>query len=127
MGGTSQVTFHLDVALATTNITSRSTVDNVFNSVIFTGAGIVNLIDNFRANGSVTIDTLTTLKANANIITVMGDWNNLGGLFNYGTSTVRFDREDAVQNITRTSGNSNFYNLVINNPNSVTASAIDGE
>ena len=54
----------------------------------------------------------------------MGDWNNLGGQFNYGTSTVRFDREDAAQNITKTSGNSNFYNLVINNPNSVIASSI---
>lgn len=124
VGGTSQVTFHSDVALATTNITSRSIVDNVFNSVRFTGAGIVNIVDNFRANGSVTIDTLTTLKANANTITVLGDWNNLGGLFSYGTSTVRFDRDDAVQNITKTSGNSNFYNLVLNNPNSVIASSI---
>lgn len=121
--GTGTVIFRSPVALITTNITSRSTTDNPFNNLRVDGDGIVAPADNIKIEGNFIIASGSTFNLSTNNMTLLGNWINLGGTFSYGTSTVTMSGS-STQNITKTSGNENVYNLVVNNTNNVNASGV---
>mgnify|MGYP000863659638 CR=1 FL=1 len=124
--GTNTVRFISDVATISTHINSRSTIDNPFNNVIFSGPGIIDIYNNLRVNGNLQIDTTTTFFPQEFTVNVAGNWTNNGGIFNKGTSTIIFDGTTSSQNIYKSAGNGDFYNLTIQNPNSVYAYQVGG-
>lgn len=77
-------------------------------------AGTITLTGNIDINSNLTIGNSTTLSAGSNSVYVGGQWNNTGGTWTYGTSTVIFDGSTYKQ-IKRTSGGlaatETFYNL----------------
>ncbi|NLO19460.1 MAG: hypothetical protein GX121_06225, partial [Ignavibacteria bacterium] len=121
-GGT--VIFNSPVATLSTLINSRDTTANPFHNVIFAGDGIVKSNDNLKVKGNLTISNETTFNLTDKFLSIYGNWHNEDGLFEYGTSTVQFNSSETRQNITRTAGNIQFYNLNINNPQSIDASGI---
>lgn len=121
--GEGTVIFNSPVATLSTLINSRDTTANPFHNLIFAGDGIVKSNDNLKVEGNLTISNETTFNLTDKFLSIYGNWHNDDGLFEYGTSTVQFNSKTR-QNITRTVGNIQFYNLNINNPESVDASGI---
>jgi hypothetical protein len=121
--GSGTVIFRNTNSLTTNTITVRDTSDNPFNNVYIAGSGIVEALDNIKILGNLTIDTLSTFKMTTNFMSLYGNWTNKGGSFNYGTSTVSFNG-NSLQTISKSSGNENYYNLIINNSANVDASSV---
>lgn len=117
------VIFTSDISSIATHVISRSTTDNPFGNVRVSGPGIVQIEDNFKANGNITIDSLSNFKAQNYTINIGGNWINNSGNFIYGTSTVIFNGTVA-QNIIKSAGNENFYKLTVQNPNNVYAHTV---
>lgn len=118
--GTGTVVFRNPNVLTTNTITSRDTSDNPFNNVLIIGSGIIKPLDDIKILGNITIASGSTLEMTNNFLSLYGNWINLGGTFTYGTSTISFNGL-TTQNISKTTGNENFYNLIINNPSNVNA------
>ncbi|MCX7909084.1 MAG: GEVED domain-containing protein [Ignavibacteria bacterium] len=116
--GTGTVIFRNSNALTTTTITSRDTSDNPFNNVLIAGSGTVKAIDNIKIQGNITFASGSTFEMTNNFMSLYGNWNNLGGTFTFGTSTVSFNGT-TTQNIVRSSGDANFYNLIVKNSSDV--------
>lgn len=112
--GTGTVIFRSTVPLVTKNITSRDTTDNAFNNVVFAGSGIVAALDNIKVNGNLKIDSAANFKLGNHRLSLYGNWLNYKGTFVFDSSTVFFN-SNSLQNITKTIGDQNFFNLTINN------------
>ena len=121
--GSGTVIFRNPNSLATNTITVRDTTDNPFNNIVIAGTGTVEASDNIKIQGNFRIENSATFKMSSNFMSLYGNWNNLGGTFTYGTSTVAFNGT-STQSITKSTGNESFYNLIINNINNVDASGV---
>ncbi len=121
--GTASVIFRNPNPLTTTTITSRDTTDNPFNNVVIAGSGIVKPLDDIKIQGNLLISSGSTLEMTSNLMSLYGNWTDQGGTFTYGTSTVMFTGT-STQYITRTSGNSNFYNIIVRNTANVDGSGV---
>lgn len=116
--GNNFVIFNSDVINQVKNITVRDTTDNPFYNVKIMGAGKVEPLDDILVNNDIIIDSLSTLKMLNNSLTSKGNWVNNSGTFEYGTSEVYFIG-NSIQSITKTIGNQQFYDLIIDNINNV--------
>ena len=104
--GNNTVTFN-STSAGKTITTGGSNFDNItFNGV----GGGWTLQDAFDATGNLTI-TNGTLNANAQPMTIGGNWSN-AGTFTNGNNTVTFNSTSAGKTIT--TGGSNFDNLIFN-------------
>ncbi len=126
--GTNSVIFRsiINDPLAPVTVTVRDTAQNPFHHVVITGIGYTNPSDNWKVRGNFTIESGSKYVMGSTTPTIMsleGNWTNLGGTFTAGKSTVRFDGS-ATQFLSKVSGNALFYNLVVNNPNSVNANSV---
>ncbi len=107
----------------TNYVTSRDTSENPFNDLTIAGEGIVEPTDNTLVRGDLRIDTDANLSLAAIEFTLQGDWINEGNTLDYGTSTV-YMTGTSQQNMSKTSGNEEFYDLIINNSSHVDASNV---
>ncbi len=82
-----------------------------FDNLIIAGSGIKTLKNHITVNNNITIQS--ALNADANKITLAGDWSNTG-TFDRGTGTVEFNGE-AQQTITKGGDGESFYHLRIIN------------
>lgn len=121
--GTSGVIFRSPVAMITNSVTSRNAAENYFNKVLIAGAGIVQINDNIQINSDLTISNSSSFSAQNYTVDIKGNWMNQGGTFIPGTSTVIFDGS-STQYLSKVSGNTNFYNLTLNNSNNLDISQI---
>jgi len=112
--GTGSVIFRNPNALTTNTIISRDTTDNPFNNIVIAGSGTVKAQDNIKILGNLRISSGSTIELTNNFVSIYGNWENQGGSEAYGTSTVAFNG-NVTQYISNSSGNSNFYNLIVNN------------
>ena len=104
--GNNTVTFN-STSAGKTITTGGSNFDNItFNGV----GGGCTLQDPFTATGNLTI-TNGTLNANAEPMTIGGNWSN-AGTFTNGNNTVTFNSTSAGKTIT--TGGSNFDNITFN-------------
>lgn len=116
--GTATVIFRNTNALTTNTITSRDTTDNPFNNIIIAGSGNVQALDNIKVLGNFSIQSGSTFIMTNNFMSLYGNWSNQGGTFTYGTSTIAFNGI-STQYISKSSGNENFYNIILNNSNNL--------
>ncbi len=116
--GNSWVIFRNSNSLTTNTITSRDTSDNPFNNILIAGTGTIKALDALKILGNITISSNSIFEMTNNFLSLYGNWTNLGGTFNYGTSTVAFNN-NSVQYINKTSGSENFYNLTVNNSSDI--------
>lgn len=126
--GTNSVIFRsiINDPLAPVTVMVRDTAQNPFHNVVIAGIGYTKPSDNWKVRGNFTIENgskFVMATASPTIMSLEGNWTNLGGTFTAGKSTVRFDGTTA-QALSKVSGNALFYNLVVNNPNSVNANAV---
>jgi hypothetical protein len=117
-------TFQVAGQSSATTSYAPNVVINTTNSptVSLIGSNITDLV----IKGNLTINTGTTLNANAKNIALTGDWNNSGTFTSTG-STVTFNGSGA-QGITKAGGET-FNNLTLSNASNITlnnALTIDG-
>lgn len=104
-------------------IISRDTIDNPFEDLIIQGPGIVEPADNLKILGSLTITSNGNFNVKGVNFYLYENWINQGGNFNHSNSTAFFEGSVA-QNMSKTSGNETFYNLILKNSNNLNANNI---
>ena len=127
-GGGANVPCYATMGAAITNValTDLALVPGVINiqaggyteSPNFNQGSTVNVTATVSNAGSLTF-TNGTINANANSISLTGDWTNNGSTFNQGTSTVTFNGSGA-QNLNGSAASQTFNNLTVNKGSSST-------
>lgn len=88
--------------------------DGSYYNLTVQGSGTKAVAATLDIDGDLSIAESATLDANANDLTIAGNWDNSGTGFTQGTQTVTFDGDANTQTIGGLT-NTNFYNLVLNN------------
>jgi hypothetical protein len=127
-GGGANVPCYATMGAAITNValTDVALVPGVINiqtggyteSPNFNQGSTVNITATVSNTGSFTF-TNGTINANANSISLTGDWTNNGSIFNQGTSTVTFNGSGA-QNLNGSAVTQTFNHLTVNKGSSST-------
>lgn len=121
--GNNRVIFRSPTPLQTNTITSRDTTENPFYDIVFAGRGIVRPLDLLHVRRNLTIDSNATLRQENSEIVLKGNWNNYFGTYSTSNANLYF-RGDALQTVTKATGNETFDNVFIQNANHVDISQV---
>ncbi|MFP4542681.1 MAG: GEVED domain-containing protein [Candidatus Kapaibacterium sp.] len=117
-----EVVFFSQDLSVTNTILSDNTANNPFYNIYIEGEGNIEPADNMMVEGDLIISGIFgsgNLVLTNTDFTVQGDWtNNNPGSFEPGTSTVYLNGS-ALQSITKSGGNEEFYNLIIDNNSNI--------